>query len=273
MNKLVAKLLKYENDGFRIYFPKDKEKYQKWVYKASSCVYPYLAKEIFELLSPPLIDVYLVSEEYWKLTAYPETHPYGLMYTATNDDWGRAIFLPTSLPSFYWNHAALDWRFWLLILWHEFTHALFINQNVICRKPHWFWESLASLGAVAGYYHLEETNPLRLLLNPEIEISEEKIKVRAKSQEYKMLRECSEAFDQRKITPANYDYYQRVLFLLDNDLFKRGGEKFVKSLFKRLCKQHRNRKVISLQSVYRLVDDSMRKRFSFEDYLKTKWWF
>lgn len=186
---------------------------------------------------------------------------------------GELFFSPRRFPHFFWNHAGLDWRFWLLILWHEFTHALFINQNVICREPHWFWENLASLGAVAGYYHLEETDPLSLLLKPEIEISEEKIKVRAKSQEYKTLRECSEAFDQRKITPANYDYYQRVLFLLDNDLFKKGGERFVKSLFKRLWTQHRNRKEMSLQSVCRLVDASIGKRFSFKDYLKTKWWF
>lgn len=273
MDQLASKLYEKSSDYFRIYYPKGRREYIDWAYKAASASYSYLAKQIFDCSSTPFVDIYLVDKKLWKLTKSPNTHPYGMIYTVTDKDWARAIFVPTTLPSYFWNHSGIDWRGWLFVMWHEMTHVLFIYHNVICRKPLWFWEGLATLGAICCYYNLDKNSDLYKLLKDEVGISEGKLRERVKTQELVTLRDCSEAFYKRKIKPETYDFFQRILVFMDNELFQIGGEEFVRKLFRTLCSRYQNRKSIPLKAVYELVDSSMPKAFDFERYLKGKWWY
>jgi len=196
-----------------------------------------------------------------------------LIYTVTNEEWGRAIFVPTTLPSYVWNHSGIDWRGWLFVLWHEMTHVLFIYNNVVCRKPLWFWEGLATLGAICCYYNLDKANELYKLLKGEVGISEVKLEKRAQTQKLRTLREISKAFWQKRIKSADYDYFQRILVFMCNELFQIGGEEFVRGLFRTLCNENQNRKSITLKTVYEIVDSSVPNGFDFERYLESKWWF
>lgn len=273
MKRLVFMLKKEVCPTFRVFFPKKKERQKRWLYKVAIQGYPYLAKEIFGLKYSPLVDIYFVPKEHWKLTAASDTHPYGMIYTVTNKEWGRAIFVPTTLPSSFWNHSGIDWRVWLLVMWHEMTHVLFIYHDVVCRKPLWFWEGLATLGEVCCFNHLSRNSTLFKLFKNEVNITEEKLKNRAKMQRFRTLRDCSEVFYKKKLTPESYDYFQRIIQYMDNRLFYAGGERFVGKLFRTLCKNYKEKEFISLDEIYEIVNNSMPTSFDFEGYLRNKWWF